>query len=55
MENKAQKNSIILAILGFTGVVVIAGLIGYLTIGKSDDVIQGESSGWKDVLCETTV
>ena len=42
MENKAQKNSIILAILGFTGVVVIAGLIGYLTIGKSDDVIQGE-------------
>lgn len=42
MENKAQKNSIILAILGFTGVVVIAGLIGYFTIGKSDDVIQGE-------------
>ena len=42
MENKAQKNSILLAILGFTGVVVIAGLIGYLTIGKSDDVIQGE-------------
>ncbi len=42
MENKAQKNSIILAILGFTGGVVIAGLIGYLTIGKSDDVIQGE-------------
>ena len=42
MENKAQKNSIILAILGLTGVVVIAGLIGYLTIGKSDDVIQGE-------------
>lgn len=42
MENKAQKNSIILAILGFTGVVVIAGLIGYLTIGKSDDMIQGE-------------
>lgn len=42
MENKAQKNSIILAILGFTGVVVIAGLIGYLTIVKSDDVIQGE-------------
>ena len=42
MENKAQKNSIILAILGFTAVVVVAGLIGYFTLGKSEDVIQGE-------------
>ena len=42
MENKAQKNSIILAILGFTAVVVIAGMIGYFTLGKADDVIQGE-------------
>lgn len=42
MENKAQKNSIVLAILGFTGVVAVAGLIGYLTLGKADDVIQGE-------------
>ena len=42
MENKAQKNSIILAIAGFTTVVVVAGLIGYFTLGKSEDVIQGE-------------
>ena len=42
MENKAQKNSIILAIAGFTAVVVVAGLIGYFTLGKSEDVIQGE-------------
>lgn len=42
MENKAQKNSIILAIAGFTAVVVLAGLIGYFTLGKSEDVIQGE-------------
>ena len=42
MENKVQKNSIILAILGFTAVVVVAGLIGYFTLGKSEDVIQGE-------------
>ncbi len=42
MENKSQKNSIILAILGFTVVVVIAGMIGYFTLGKTDDVIQGE-------------
>lgn len=42
MENKSQKNSIILAILGFTAVVVIAGMIGYFTLGKADDVIQGE-------------
>ncbi|WP_297232996.1 HlyD family secretion protein [uncultured Prevotella sp.] len=42
MENKSQKNSIVLAILGFTAVVVIAGMIGYFTLGKADDVIQGE-------------
>ncbi len=42
MENKAQKNSIVLAILGFAAVVILAGLIGYLTLGKSEDVIQGE-------------
>lgn len=42
MENKSQKNSIVLAILGFTAVVVIAGMIGYFTLGKTDDVIQGE-------------
>ncbi len=42
MENKSQKNSIILAILGFTAVVVVAGMIGYFTLGKTDDVIQGE-------------
>ena len=28
--------------LGFTAVVVIAGMIGYFTLGKADDVIQGE-------------
>lgn len=42
MENKSQKNSIVLAILGFAAVVIVAGLIGYLTLGKSEDVIQGE-------------
>lgn len=42
MENKSQKNSIEFAILGFTAVVVIAGMIGYFTLGKADDVIQGE-------------
>ena len=42
MENNSPKNSIVLAILGFTAVVVIAGMIGYFTLGKADDVIQGE-------------
>lgn len=42
MENKSQKNSIVFAILGFTAVVVIAGMIGYFTLGNADDVIQGE-------------
>ena len=42
MGNKSQKNSILLAVVGFAAVVIAAGLIGYLTLGKSDDVIQGE-------------
>ena len=42
MENKAQKKSIALAIAGFTAVVVLAGLIGYFTLGSQPDIIQGE-------------
>lgn len=42
MENKQQKNSILLAIAGFTAVVAAAGLIGWLTLGTEKEVVQGE-------------
>ncbi len=42
MSAKSQHNNILLAVAGFTLVVVVVGLIGFLFIGKEDDVIQGE-------------
>lgn len=42
MSEKKQTNSIILALVAFTAVVGIAGLIGYMTIPQEEDIIQGE-------------
>ncbi len=42
MDNKSQQKSILLAIAGFATVVVVAGLIGYFTLGNQPDIIQGE-------------
>lgn len=42
MDNKSQQKSILLAIAGFATVVVVAGLIGYFTLGNQSDIIQGE-------------
>ncbi len=42
MSAKSQHNNILLAILGFTAVVVIVALIGYFTLGHDDEVIQGQ-------------
>lgn len=42
MSAKTQHNNILLAILALIIVVVTVGLIGFLTIGKTDDIIQGE-------------
>ncbi len=42
MDNKSQQKSILLAIVGFATVVVVAGLIGYFTLGNQPDIIQGE-------------
>ncbi len=42
MSAKTQHNNIILAVLGFIIVVTIVGLIGFLTLGKTDEIIQGE-------------
>ena len=42
MSAKTQHNNILLAVIGFTAVVFIVGLIGYLTIGHEPEIIQGE-------------
>ena len=42
MSAKQQHNNILLAILGFIAVVVIVALIGYFTLDRTPDQIQGE-------------
>ncbi len=42
MSAKQQHNNILLAILGFIAVVVIVALIGYFTIDRRPEEIQGE-------------
>ncbi len=42
MSAKTQHNNILLAVLGLTTVVVIVGIIGFFTLGKTDEIIQGE-------------
>ena len=42
MSAKTQHNNILLAVLGFATAVVVVALIGFFTLGKTDDTIQGE-------------
>lgn len=42
MSKKSQHNNILLAILGFTLVVVAVALIGFFTLDRSQEIIQGE-------------
>ena len=42
MSEPKQHNNILLAVAGFTAVVVIVALIGYFTIGRTEEIIQGE-------------
>lgn len=42
MSKKSQHNNILLAVIGFTAVVAVVGLIGFLTIGHEDNTLQGE-------------
>ena len=39
---KQQHNNIILAILGFVAVVIIVALIGFFTLGRDPEVMQGQ-------------
>ena len=42
MSAKSQHNNILLAIIGFTTVVATVAVIGYFTLGRTPEVIQGE-------------
>ena len=42
MSAKSQQNNILLAVLGFVSVVIIVAVIGYFTIDRSPEIIQGE-------------
>lgn len=42
MSAKTQHNNILLAILGFSAVVITVALIGFFTLGHTEDIIQGE-------------
>lgn len=42
MTMKSQRNNILLAAIGFVGVVAITALIGYFTLGKTEETIQGQ-------------
>ena len=42
MSAKTQHNNILLAVLGFIAVVATVAAIGYFTLDKEEDIIQGE-------------
>ena len=42
MSAKQQHNNILLAVLGFIAVVVIVAFIGFFTLGRQEEIIQGE-------------
>ena len=42
MSKKSQHNNILLAVIGFTAVVILVGIIGFFTLEQKDDTIQGE-------------
>ena len=42
MSAKTQHNNILLAILGFIAVVAVVATIGYFTLDKEENIIQGE-------------
>lgn len=42
MSAKSQHNNIMLAVLGFTVVVILVAVIGFFTLGHQDETIQGQ-------------
>ena len=41
MSKKSQHQNILLAVLGFSIAVFIVAMIGFFTLGKTDEIIQG--------------
>lgn len=42
MSAKTQHNNILLAVLGFATAIAVVAIIGFFTLGKTDETIQGE-------------
>lgn len=42
MSAKSQHNNILLAVMGFIAVVVIVGIIGFFSLEKDEEIIQGQ-------------
>ena len=42
MSAKTQHNNILLAIIGFVAVIIIVALIGFFTLGRDPEVMQGQ-------------
>ena len=42
MSAKSQHNNILLAVLGFVSVVIAVAVIGYFTLDRTKEVIEGE-------------
>jgi HlyD family secretion protein len=41
-QSKQQHNNILLAVIGFAGVVIIVALIGFFALGRDPEIIQGQ-------------
>ena len=41
-QEKSQHSSILLAVIGFTAVVAVVGVIGFFVLGKTEESIQGQ-------------
>ena len=42
MNAKTQHNNLLLAVIGFTAVVIIVAVIGFFAFGREPEVIQGQ-------------
>ena len=42
MSAKSQHNNILLAIVGFAAVIIIVALIGFFTLGRNPEIMQGQ-------------
>ena len=50
MSKKSQHNNILLAVIGFTAVVILVGVIGFFTLEQKDDTIQASSTNTPNLI-----